>query len=124
MTINDVMIRELAAAEKAEREAAARKPVEGERMVSCAVVAAGILGVVLGIFLAWCAFAETPHVYPANARRGNFFNKNTDPMAMNSAIHGGGAATIGATSPPRLGSCRGRHLRLLETSMAFFSAHP
>ena len=67
MTINDVMIRDMAEAEKAEREERARNPVEGESIVGCAVMAGVVLGVVTGIFLAWCAFFHAPHVFPASA---------------------------------------------------------
>ena len=100
MTINDVMIRDMAKAERAELEAKARKPVEGERMVGCAVVAAGILGVVLGIFLAWCAFAETPHSFPANARRGNFFLR--EGRAMNNCSYLVSPAARGIPPPVRV----------------------
>jgi len=73
MTINDVMIREIAEAERAEREAEVRKQVEGERLIGCACAIGVMLCIILAAFLAWCAFARLPHVYPADARRGNFF---------------------------------------------------
>ena len=65
MTINDIMIREIAEAERAERAEQQRMIVEGERLVGCAGVAAVALLVALGVFLAWCCVSDTPHVFPA-----------------------------------------------------------
>lgn len=71
MTINDIMIREIAEAEReeraAERAAEQRGIAEGERLVGCAGVAAVALLVALGVFLAWCCVSDTPHVYPKSA---------------------------------------------------------
>lgn len=65
MTINDVMIRDMAEAERAESAAEQRRIVEGERLVGIAGVAAVALLVALGVFLAWCCVSDTPHVFPA-----------------------------------------------------------
>lgn len=69
MTINDVMIREIAEAEREERTAemaaGQRGIAQGERLVGCAGVAAVALLVALGVFLAWCCVSDTPHVFPA-----------------------------------------------------------
>ena len=67
MTINDIMIREIAEAERAERAAEQRGIAQGERLVGCAGVAAVALLVALGVFLAWCCVSDTPHVYPKSA---------------------------------------------------------
>lgn len=63
MTINEVMIRDMAEAERAERAEQQRRIVEGERLVGCAGVAAVALLVALGVFLVWCVFADAPHMF-------------------------------------------------------------
>ena len=65
MTINDVMIREMAEAEAAERAAEQRRIAQGEKLVGWASIAAVALLVALGVFLAWCCVSDTPHVFPA-----------------------------------------------------------
>ncbi|MBQ3315512.1 MAG: hypothetical protein IJG70_06075 [Kiritimatiellae bacterium] len=67
MTINDVIIRDMAEAERAERAAEQRRIAQGEKLVGCAGVAAVALLVALGMFLAWCCVSDTPHVYPKSA---------------------------------------------------------
>lgn len=69
MTINDIMIREIAEAEReeraAERTAEQRGIAQGERLLGWAESAAVALLVALGVFLAWCCVSDTPHVFPA-----------------------------------------------------------
>ena len=64
MTINDVMIRDMAEAERAERAAEQRRIAQGERLVGWAEAAGGVLlGATLGL-LAWCLVSNVPHWYP------------------------------------------------------------
>ena len=64
MTINDVMIREMAEAEAAERAAEQRRIAQGERLVGWAAAAGGVLmGATLAL-LAWCLVSNVPHWYP------------------------------------------------------------
>ena len=70
MTINDIMLRDIAEAERKEREreaaTEARQARTGTRLVKWATVAGGILAVATILFLAWCIISDTPH------RRGIF----------------------------------------------------
>ena len=63
MTINDVMIREIAEAEAEKKAEEARRPVEGEKLIGWACTMAWALGIGLGIFLAWCVVSGVPHVF-------------------------------------------------------------
>ena len=65
MTINDVMIREIAEAEAERKAAEASKPVEGEVLTGWACTLAWVLGVGLGVFLGWCVVSGVPHVFPS-----------------------------------------------------------
>ena len=69
MTIDDVMIREIAEAEReertAERAAEQRGIAEGERLLGWAEAAGGVLlGATLAL-LAWCLVSAVQHVFPA-----------------------------------------------------------
>lgn len=64
MTINDVMIRDMAEAEAAERAAEQRRIAHGEKLVDWAALAGGVLlGATLAL-LAWCLVSNVPHWYP------------------------------------------------------------
>lgn len=68
MTINDIMIREIAEAEReertAERAAEQRGIAQGERLVGWAAAAGGVLlGATLAL-LVWCLVSNVPHWYP------------------------------------------------------------
>lgn len=64
MTINDVMIRDMAEAERAEIAAEQRRIAQGDKLVEWATNAGGaLLGATLGL-LAWCLVSNVPHWYP------------------------------------------------------------
>ena len=64
MTINDVMIRDMAEAEAAERAAEQRRIAQGDKLVDWAALAGGVLlGATLAL-LAWCLVSNVPHWYP------------------------------------------------------------
>jgi len=69
MTINDIMIREIAEAEReertAERAAAQRGIAQGEALTGWACKLAWVLGIGLGVFLGWCVVSGVPHVFPS-----------------------------------------------------------
>ena len=59
MTINDVMIRDMA-----EAEAEQRRIAQGDKLVDWAALAGGVLlGATLAL-LAWCLVSNVPHWYP------------------------------------------------------------
>lgn len=66
MTINDVMIRDMAEAERAERAAEQRGIAQGVKLVEeLAALAGGVLlGATLAL-LAWCLVSNVLHVFPA-----------------------------------------------------------
>lgn len=64
MTINDVMIRDMAEAERAERAAEQRRIAQGEKLVEWTAAAGGVLlGATLAL-LVWCLVSNVPHWYP------------------------------------------------------------
>ena len=64
MTINDVMIRDMAEAEAAERAAEQRRIAQGDKLVEWAALAGGVLlGATLAL-LAWCLVSNVSHWYP------------------------------------------------------------
>ena len=64
MTINDVMIRDMAEAEAAESAAEQRRIAQGEKLVGWAAAAGGALLVATLALLAWCLVSNVPHWYP------------------------------------------------------------
>lgn len=64
MTINDVMIRDMAEAERAESAAEQRRIAQGDKLVDWAALAGGVLlGATLAL-LAWCLVSNVPHWRP------------------------------------------------------------
>ena len=64
MTINDVMIREMAEAEAAESAAEQRRIAQGEKLVEWTAAAGGVLlGATLAL-LVWCLVSNVPHWFP------------------------------------------------------------
>ena len=64
MTINDVMIRDMAEAERAESAAEQRRIAQGDKLVDWAALAGGVLlGATLAL-LVWCLVSNVPHWYP------------------------------------------------------------
>lgn len=70
MNIEDIMLRDIAEAEREQRKREERRAVQntrhGEAIVKWACLAGGVLSVVVILFLVWCAISDTPH------RRGFF----------------------------------------------------
>lgn len=63
MTINDIMIRDMAEAERAESAAEQRRIAQGDKLVEWAALAGGVLlGATLGL-LAWCLVSNAPHMF-------------------------------------------------------------
>lgn len=71
MTINDIMIREIAEAEReeraAERAAEQRGIAQGEALTGWACKLAWVLGIGLGVFLGWCIVSAAPHRFHVSA---------------------------------------------------------
>ena len=64
MTINDVMIRDMAEAEAAESAAEQRRIAQGEKLVEWTAAAGGVLlGATLAL-LVWCLVSNVPHWFP------------------------------------------------------------
>ena len=63
MTINDIMIRDMAEAERAESAAEQRRIAQGDKLVDWAALAGGVLlGTTLAL-LAWCLVSNAPHMF-------------------------------------------------------------
>lgn len=63
MTINDIMIRDMAEAERAESAAEQRRIAQGDKLVEWAAPAGGVLlGATLGL-LALCLVSNAPHMF-------------------------------------------------------------
>lgn len=63
MTINDIMIRDMAEAERAESAAEQRRIAQGDKLVEWAALAGGVLlGATLGL-LAWSLVSNAPHMF-------------------------------------------------------------
>ncbi len=72
MTINDIMLRDMADAERQRRKDEERKDADGMRraraLVRVAEVCIVAVGVALLAFLAWCCVSDAPHRFPARVQ--------------------------------------------------------
>ena len=63
MTINDIMIRDMAEAERAESAAEQRRIAQGDKLVEWAALAGGVLlGATLGLLM-WSLVSNVPHMF-------------------------------------------------------------